>query len=236
MGVKSDIHLIDNLEFMKGCKDNEFDWGVADPPYGVKGNKVLAKTGKGKTWQSCGDELEWDKEPPPPEFWSEYFRITKNQIVFGANYFINYLHQTNGMWSWRKLNGKSFFADFELIWISNCTVNRDLPYAPSTMKKDEGDRIHPTQKPRKIYRDLFKKFIPKGSKVIDPFLGSGNSRIVAYMRECDFVGLEKEKLYLDRHIKRFESFSDDWDNKEKQAPLFVPDEYKKCDLLGIVHE
>jgi site-specific DNA-methyltransferase (adenine-specific) len=228
--MNSKVFNMDCMPFLKAYPDKFFKWGVLDPAYGVGANKALAKTGKAVTWQSCPDNEEWDQSTPPPELWEHIFRITENQIVFGANYFLEYLDSTNGMWTWRKENGKSFFADFELIWISCGTVNREITIPPPTMRKEEGDRIHPTQKPLKLYDALFNRYVKPGENIIDPFLGAGNSRIAAYKKGCPFHGYEMSPVYYKRHIeKKWNPFIYDLVNGEQPQELFSENPYYNMD-------
>lgn len=193
-----------NLDWMRTLPDKYAHLAFADPPYGIDVTKPLAKSGKGLTWMETKEYKKWDNEPPPPEYWKELFRVSENQIVFGANYFIVYLKNTRGMVCWRKNNGGSFFADFELIWISHATVNREFEYHSSTRTKKDGKRFHHTQKPIDLYKWLLSKYAKPGQKIIDTHIGSGSIRLACHDLGFDFEGCEIDKDYFDAQEKRYQ--------------------------------
>jgi site-specific DNA-methyltransferase (adenine-specific) len=196
--------LMDNIDLMKKYPDKYFSLAIIDPPYGIGAHREL--TGFAKGWNVGHDDKEWDDTPPPPEYWKELFRVSKNQIVFGANYFIEHLGNTRGMVAWRKENGESFFADFELIWVSHGTVNREFTYHSATRTKHDGKRIHPTQKPVALYRFLLKKFAKTGDIILDTHVGSGSSLIAFEESGFDYVACELDPDYFVKAVERLEIY------------------------------
>lgn len=138
----SEVYNIDCLEYMRSLPDKYFDLCIADPPYGIGASKMTMGTGK-KNWI----KKDWDSSRPSQEVLDEMFRVSKNQIIWGGNYFNLPL---NGNWIvWDKLNPNLSFAEGELAW---CSIHKNLRiFKYFTGKKDDGDRIHPTQKPIALY-------------------------------------------------------------------------------------
>ncbi len=209
MSCVSKVFNIDCLEYMKTCKDKEFDLAIVDPPYGIKEsgskNQSRRKFAVSKKYKSYkGDDLE----PPPPEYFVELKRISKNQIIFGANHFIDLMpFRSSGWIVWDKLNGDTDFADCELAYTSfDCAVRkfsfRWQGMLQGNMKNKE-IRIHPNQKPVAIYKWILSKFAKKGDKIIDTHLGSGSNRIACYDLGFDFYGCEWDEYYFDLQEKRF---------------------------------
>ena len=200
----------DNLEIMRGFKDNEFDLAIVDPPYGIsvdndkKGNFVMTKH------ESKG----WDKEPPTSEYWNELFRISKRQIIWGGNYFK--LPLKKGWICWDKVNpltGK--FSDFELAWTSflNCDRIYKQEWIGFGRKfKEKDNSIHPTQKPIQLYEWIIKYFVDEKSKILDTHLGSGSLAIAVEKANrldkmnLQFVGIEIDKEYYEKALNRIEQY------------------------------
>ena len=216
----------DCLEAMKQMKDNEFDLAIVDPPYGIGidggiGGGVLGK-------KSSFIKKYWDKEPPKKKYFDELFRISNNQIIWGANHFINKFNKNSSCWIvWDKLNGSNNFADCELAWTSFNTSVRKFAFRWQGML--QGDminkefKIHPTQKPIALYKWILTKYAKQGDKILDTHLGSGSSRIACYDLGFDFVGYELDKEYFDLQEKRFERHAN-------QRNLFTPQQIKIGDL------
>jgi len=236
-GIQSTIYLQDCIEGMKQYPDNYFDLAVVDPPYGIgeDGRKSKGRTTrKDGTIRNGVDKRnglpikrmtskyhikEWDKEIPSIDYFNELKRISKNQIIFGANHFIeNINHSNSTSWIvWDKLNGLSDFSDCELAWTSfkkgvrkfTFMWNGMLQGSISDGSKSEGNkskcekRIHPTQKPVALYDWIFKNYASPGQKIIDTHLGSGSSRIAAHKAGLDFTGFELDEDYFKASQKRF---------------------------------
>jgi len=188
---------IDCIEFMKTCADNEFDLAIVDPPYGIGDKFKGGKTGKMNFNEVV--EKDWDKVPTP-EYWEQLFRVSKNQIVWGGNYFP--LPPTRCFIVWDKLISEDFsLAMAELAWTS---FDKLAKIKKMPTPKD-GNKIHPTQKPIKLYNWLLSNYAEEGMKILDTHLGSGNSAIAAHYFKVDFVGCEIDKDYYTKAVKNYET-------------------------------
>jgi len=191
-----DIKLIhgDSLQALKGYADNYFDWAIVDPPYGI-------------------DRDVWDNRPPK-EYWDELFRVSKNQIVFGGNYFE--LPVTENWLCWDKTNnGKSFFkhkAKFELIWLSVKTKPDFIRYTldgnvegwdKPKPNYNKIKAIHSCQKPVPVYECLLDRYTEENDLILDTHLGSGSIAIACYYMKRKLIGYEIDKEYYDAACKRF---------------------------------
>lgn len=207
---------------MKHYPDKFFDLAVVDPPYGINMAESLANGWASRSGGVKHKAKDWDKEPPPLEYFYELFRVTKNQIIWGANHFISRMPYDASCWIfWDKNNGDSLFADGEMAWTSFDKPVRmvKVHWCGSAAKHEGGtNKIHPTQKPIKLYDWIFQKFAKHGQRVLDTHLGSQSSRIAAHKNGLDFYGAEIDKEYFEIGGKRYEEFT-------KQGNLFqMPDE------------
>ena len=210
---KSEVFNIDNMEFMMGCKDNHFDLAIVDPPYGINHSTIAGKQsgkkyGNAASAKSVYTTKDWDKNPPQSEYFEQLFRISKNQIVWGANHFISLMPFDASCWIvWDKVNGDNNFADCELAWTSFDSSVRKFSYTWNGMiqenMKNKEIRIHPTQKPVALYTWLLQKYAKEGDTILDTHLGSGSSRIACWDMKFDFTGIELDKEYFDASVKRF---------------------------------
>lgn len=204
----SHVANMDCMEFMKQFPDKFFDLAVVDPPYGINmdGGKI---GGEKKAKLKEYTKKDWDKAAPDVAYFQELRRVSKNQIIFGANHFISRIPIDSSCWIvWDKLNGESGFADCELAWTSFRKAVRKFAFRWAGMlqgnMKDKEDRIHPTQKPRALYAWIFENFTRGGYRILDTHLGSGSSRIAAWHAGLDFYGCELDKEYFDKANERFE--------------------------------
>jgi len=151
---------------------------------------------------------DWDDQKPPKEYFDELFRVSKNQIIWGGNYFIENLYSSSGWIFWDKDNGDSDFSDGELAWTSFNKGLRKFEWLwNGFQKKRPEDRIHPTQKPLALYDWIYyTKYAKEGDKILDTHLGSGSNRIAAYKNGLDFVACELDKDYFQAQEKRFNQF------------------------------
>jgi len=203
------INLIhgDCMEYMATLKDNEFDLAVVDPPYGIgedgKTNHSRETKGIKPTMFTPKD---WDKSPPPPEYFDELMRVSKRQIIWGGNYFD--LPPSSCWLVWDKINYGSHFADCELAWTNLKTAVRQFRFMWNGMlqgdMKHKQKRIHPTQKPIQLYQWIFDKYAKKGWRILDTHLGSGSSAIAAHDSGLDFVGIELDGDYFQAAKDRLE--------------------------------
>jgi len=210
MGPLSEVRLGDCLDFMRELPDNYADLAVCDPPYGIgecgKSNHSRGKCAKATLYAP----KEWDKEPPSIQYFAELFRVSKNQIVWGANHFISRMPHDSSCWLvWDKLNSGDF-ADCELAWTSFTTAVRKFTWRWNGMlqqnMKDKEIRIHPTQKPVALYDWIFKNYAKDGDKILDTHLGSGSSRIAAHRAGLDFTAFELDPDYFAAQEKRFNEY------------------------------
>ncbi len=194
---------IDCMEYMATCKDKQFDLAIVDPPYGIgRSGQTETFTKNPKHKRKHFTDKGWDTETPASDYWNELFRVSKNQIVWGANYFTEYLPASMGWIFWDKGQDLSM-SDGELAYTSFNKALRRVIINRGQLNA-EGGTIHPTQKPVKLYKWLLKNYASPDMKIIDTHLGSGSSAIAAYDFGCDFVGCEIDKEYYEAALKRFE--------------------------------
>ena len=206
--MKSIVTNEDCMIGMARYPDKYFELAIVDPPYGLgAGESFKNYNGYRNGGQVSKMKFsDWDKEPPINEYFKELFRVSKNQIIWGANHFISRMPYDSSCWIvWDKNNGDSTFADCELAWGSfGTTVRKYTKHASSAAF----NKIHPTQKPVALYTWLLKNYAKQGDKILDTHLGSGSSRIAAYKAGFDFTGFELDKDYFDAQEKRFKIFTD----------------------------
>jgi site-specific DNA-methyltransferase (adenine-specific) len=208
------IYNQDCLEAMKEMSDNQFDLAIVDPPYGIgfDGNTtVKGKSGKASTFSNKQNHIkkEWDSERPPLKYFIELQRVSKNQIIWGGNYFADLLPAKKGWVYWDKkitnANNKNY-SDGELAWTSFDCILRKFTYDwigfgylnnPQKQKK-----IHPTEKPIKLYEWLLMNYAKEGDKILDTHLGSGSIAIACHNLDYDLEGYELDKEYYDNALKR----------------------------------
>lgn len=193
---KITLHNGDCMDILKSLPDKAFDLAICDPPYGIGANKMTLGNGKRKIYRG---ENDWDKLPPPIEYFTELQRISKNQIIWGANHFISKMPIDSSCWVvWDKGTGENDFADCELAWTSfTCPVRKYFKswVGSNAKEKFEKQRIHPTQKPMELYGFLLQKFAKPGDKIIDTFLGSGSICLAAHTLGFEMLGIELDPIY-----------------------------------------
>lgn len=192
---------IDCMEYMKTCKDKEFDLAIVDPPYGIGAGAKSFMNGASKTAHKYTRDLSWDNETPTQEYFEQLSRVSKNQIIWGGNYFR--LPPTRCFIIWDKTIHGNSYADCEYAWTSFDKVARIFKLNMVETTKD--GRIHPTQKPVKLYNRVLKNYAEKGQRILDTHLGSGSSAISAHYFGVDFVGCEIDKEYYDAACKQFKT-------------------------------
>ena len=179
----------DNMELMSRYEDNYFDLAIVDPPYGIgiSSNPVRQKHNKKK----------WDNNIPQKEYFNELFRVSKNQIIWGGNYFD--LPPTQGFFIWDKKQPHDFsLAMCEYAWSS---LQKPAKMWSLSVLKEKG-KIHPTQKPVELYEWLLLNNAKEGDKILDTHLGSGSIAIACHNRKFELVACELDKDYYDAAIKR----------------------------------
>jgi len=211
--VKDKITLLqcDCMDYMKDVPDKYFDLAIVDPPYGINaGNMTMGK--------GSGNDLgkhkanDWDKNIPSADYFSELFRISKKQIIWGGNYFGDFLGKYKGGIIWDKEDYNSDFADCELAW-SSCDKVFKIYKRARSKGGDSINKIHPTQKPIALYKWLLKNYATPDMKIIDTHGGSMSSMIACYDFGCEAVCCEIDEDYFDAGVKRF-------DNETRQLTCF----------------
>lgn len=200
----SETFNMDCIEGMKQYPDKYFDLAVVDPPYGI-GDKFKG----GKSGKMNFNEIvnkDWDKVPTN-EYFIELQRVSKNQIIWGGNYFN--LPPTRCFIVWDKIISEDFsLAMAEFAWTSFDKLAKIYK-----LQVPKNGKIHPTQKPVKLYDWILKNYAKEGDKLLDTHLGSQSSRIAAWKAKLDFIGFETDIDYFQQGNKRFEDF-------KKQLTLF----------------
>ncbi len=204
----------DCMEAMLEFPDNFFDLAVVDPPYGIDIIKN-GKIGKGTDYGA----KDWDKATPPPEYFRELFRVSRNQIIWGGNYFIDQLRPSPCILIWDKGNPGTSFADAELAWTSFSSPVRIFRYVWSGFRqenmKEKEKRIHPTQKPVGLYKWIINNYSKEGQRILDTHVGSGSSLIAYEDYGLDYYGCEKDPEYFKKTMARLQEY-------RSQLKLFPP--------------
>lgn len=203
----------DNMELMARYPDKYFDLAIVDPPYGLDINNQSQGKGGGVARKIYYTKKDWDKTAPEIIYFNELRRVSKNQIIWGANHFISRLPIDSSCWIvWDKDNGETDFADCELAWTSFKTAVRRFKWTWAGMRqqnmKHKEVRTHPTQKPVALYAWILKNYAKQGDKIIDTHFGSGsiacavhNANIIDKM-DLSLVACELDKDYFERSIQR----------------------------------
>jgi site-specific DNA-methyltransferase (adenine-specific) len=190
----------DNMALMARYPDNYFDLAIVDPPYGIGAS---GKTyGKRKKKHIVKD---WDNETPDEKYFEELFRVSKNQIIWGGNYFD--LPLTNGWIIWDKDRQKeTTFSDGEMAWTSFLSLLKitKLKY-DGFLGMDSDGRMHPTQKPIKLYKWLLMNYAKPNDKILDTHLGSGSIAIACHDLGFDLTACELDTDYFNGALKRLEN-------------------------------
>lgn len=200
----SEVYNMDCMEYMKSIPDKFFDLAVVDPPYGI--GEDWKKRNKGSSFK----ETTYKNDSiPSQEYFNQLFRISKDVIIWGYNYFTNILGSTNYLIIWDKVSNNNTVFKYSKAEIAFTTkripVNLvSIPWDGYRMGKETGQKkIHPHQKPIELYAWLFDNYANPGDKIFDSHLGSGSSRIAAYKMRFDFYGTEIDKDYFDAMERRF---------------------------------
>lgn len=193
----SEAFNIDCIEAMKAAPDNHWELAICDPPYGIGANKEKPHNG----WQDWGIK-QWDNDAPEQDYFNELFRVSKNQIIWGANHFIERINRNSPCWIlWDKGQRDFSLADGELAWASFNKAMRIFSFSRAAALRE--GKVHPTQKPVALYKWLLTNYAKPGQTILDTHLGSGSSRIAAYDLGFDFTGYELDKDYFEAQEQRF---------------------------------
>jgi len=206
----------DNMELMSRYPDNYFDLAIVDPPYGI-GIDVAMNANKGKQGFKLYKGTNWDSAIPTIEYWDELDRVSKNQIVWGGNYFVEQINKNSQGWIvWNKVQREFTMSDAELAWTSFDKTIRVFDLSRGGAMGDHnkyGEKIHPTQKPVALYKWLLDKYAKEGDKILDTHLGSGSIAIACHDYKFDLTACELDKEYFDKAMQRIE-------NHKSQLKLF----------------
>jgi site-specific DNA-methyltransferase (adenine-specific) len=209
------IELIhgDNMDLLRSTPDKFYDLAIVDPPYGIGAENHAGNADNGwKQWT----KKSWDSSIPDAEYFEQLFRVSKNQIVWGGNYFTEYLPPSMGWILWDKGQRDFSLADGELAWTSFNKALRifEMSRGKALAKNNEqGGRFHPTQKPEMLYDWILKNYVKEGNLILDTHLGSGSIAIAidkANRMEgmnLTFTGIELDKEYFDSAVKRFNQYA-----------------------------
>jgi site-specific DNA-methyltransferase (adenine-specific) len=200
------------MEIMSQYEDNYFDLAVVDPPYGIdadkknNGSNSEAHEKKSKAHINKYKKTDWDSKVPTKNYFLELKRVSKHQIIWGINYY-PYDFLNGGRVYWDKQVAMHTYSDGELALCTKINSIRSFTYAWNGMiqgdMKNKEQRIHPTQKPVKLYNWIYKNYAQEGQKILDTHLGSGSNAISAhYAKMGEFVGCELDADYFKASIER----------------------------------
>jgi site-specific DNA-methyltransferase (adenine-specific) len=203
----------DNMALMSRYPDKYFDLAIVDPPYGIDlanmnmgiGNTPKASKAKNRKWKA----KDWDNETPKDEYFIELKRVSKNQIIWGGNYFNLGICGKFIIWDKEIPEGLSF-SDCEFAWTSFKGANNIFRYSAY---KNKSDKFHPTQKPPQLYKYCLDRFAKPNDKILDTHLGSGSIAIACHDYGFDLTACELDKEYYDKAMLRLS-------NHQSQTKLF----------------
>jgi site-specific DNA-methyltransferase (adenine-specific) len=192
----------DCMDLMARHEDNYFDLAIVDPPYGINAAKMTMGRGS-RNDTGKNKKKNWDNVKPKKHYWAELFRVSKNQIVWGANYFTDFLPPSMGWVYWDKLKGVNDFSDGELAFTS---FDRALRHYNKRVidKTVDRNRVHPTQKPVALYEWLLMNYAKENDKILDTHLGSGSIAIACHNLGFELTGCELDKDYYEAAMQRIE--------------------------------
>lgn len=205
----------DNMALMARYPDKYFELAIVDPPYGIgmDNQKVRPKPSRPNSYKRAGDiqysKSNWDSETPSQKYFDELFRVSKNQVIWGANYFCEHIPSGKGWIYWDKLMGDNNFSSGEFAYQSMYT--KSFAFSEPSMRVS-GTRIHPTQKPVALYKWLLDKYAKPGDKILDTHLGSGSIAIACHDYGFDLTACELDPEYYSAAVKRL---------KQHQAQLSI---------------
>lgn len=201
---------VDCMEFMRSKPDKYYDLAIVDPPYGI--DEKLYRSSHGKNKNSAiakfyKNDNRWDIAPMP-EYFTELFRISKNQIIWGGNYFD--LPISRGFICWDKIRPpENSFSDFELAWSSFDKMPKMFRFGANggfVAKNEDRFKIHPTQKPITLYRWILQNYATEGTKIIDTHGGSMSIAIACDEYKCSLDVCEIDLEYFTNGVKRFKEY------------------------------
>jgi site-specific DNA-methyltransferase (adenine-specific) len=190
------LYNMDCMELLKNTEDNYFKVAIVDPPYGIGYAKRKSKT---KTSKIQYTPKDWDNEAPTKEYFKELFRVSENQIIWGGNYFE--LPTTRCFVIWDKCQPEGLDqAMCEFAW---CSFNKSAKIYKTSVQQMQFTRIHPTQKPIKLYEWLLQNYAKEGDKILDTHLGSGSIAIACNRLKFELTASELDTEYFESSVKRY---------------------------------
>ena len=195
----------DNMQLMARYPDNYFDLAIVDPPYGIgiDGQKLNNTNKNPKHNRKAHDFKGWDNSIPNEKYFKELFRVSKNQIIWGANYFTEYLNPTKAWVFWYKGQNDLTMSDGEMAWTSFSKVTRQVTINRAELIKQK--TFHPTEKPVLLYKWLLDKYAKQCDKILDTHLGSGSIAIACHDYGYELTACELDKEYYDKAIQRIKN-------------------------------
>jgi site-specific DNA-methyltransferase (adenine-specific) len=222
----------DCMELMARTPDKYYELAIVDPPYGIGegAKKALARARSTPKWKNAKAVIytggEWDSCRPPAEYFQELFRVSKNQIIWGANYYPEYLSGSMGWIAWykKRQNPNSDFSDCEFAFTSfqKASAFFDFPWVGFGAVNAKELRIHPTQKPVALYKWSLSRYAKPGDKILDTHGGSGSICIACHDLGFDLDWIELDSDYYQAAVKRYKEHA-------AQGQLFDPKELRRID-------
>jgi len=199
------LYNADCMEAMKEIPDKFFQLAMCDPPYGIGHDGQRKRVHNNvKHNRKYHARKGWDRETPPPEYFRELERVSENQIIFGGNYFVPMLNRgTKGWVVWDKGQHGLSMSDCELAYSSFDCPTRVVVINRAALQSD-GDTIHPTQKPVRLYEWILQNYAQPGDRILDTHAGSASSLIACHNLGFDFLGFEIDKVYFERARQRLD--------------------------------
>lgn len=192
-----DLRRMDCMDLMREFPDKHFDLAIVDPPYGID----FAKTYTGKGW-TVRESKDWDNHKPPSEYFYELRRVSREHIIWGANYFTDNLPPSMGWVFWDKGQRDFSLADGELAYTSFQRALRVFQFARAHANQES--KIHPTQKPVNLYKWLLSKYSQPGQRILDTHLGSGSIAIACHYFGVHLTGSELDQDYFNAMCERIQ--------------------------------
>lgn len=200
------LYNADCLEIMKYMPEKSIDLVLTDPPYGINADSISFKNGTSKS--KLYNINNWDKEIPNQEVFNNIYKVSNNQIIWGGNYFVNYIKPSMCWLFWDKMTGNNSYSDGELAFTSfKKALKKYSILWLGANAKDTKERLHPTQKPLKLMTKILKDYSENSDVIFDPFLGSGTTALACEHLGRQWIGVEISEKYCAIARKRIENES-----------------------------
>jgi site-specific DNA-methyltransferase (adenine-specific) len=206
---KITLYNADCMDVMRTFKDNQFDLAIVDPPYGINAGKMTMGSGKHK----FSKDKDWDNGIPNGDYFDELFRVSKNQVIWGGNYFTEYLNPSPHWLIWDKKNPNLSFAEGEMAWVRSGKNLRI--FAKYSAVVEDGGKIHPTQKPVQLYKWILQNYAKEGDTILDTHFGSLSIGIACHDLGFELTAIELDAEYYEKAKLRLK-------HHQQQQVLFMP--------------